>query len=616
MTNGAHLPDLNRGPGWRTWAGIAEESFSVVVLLLMMGLPLLEALFRGVFENSIPGSVSLVRHGTLWIAFSGAALASREERHLGFGTGFASASDSTWNTVRKVLAYGTAAGVSLVLAYASFQLVNIERENPAAIGNYLPLWIAESIIPLGLALAAWRFTTRSSSRWSWKLATLAVVGIVISLALIPADFRPDLFWPGMIMLVATVLMGAPIFILMGGAAALSFYAMGEADLEITSLVAIPTAAYEIVTDPFLPAIPLFTAAGTVMALGKTSRRLTDLFRAAFGWLPGGVAIATMLVFAFFTTFSGASGVTILALGGLLMPLLLNEKYPERFSLGLVTSAGSLGMLLPPCLPVILLAVTARTPIDKMYVAGFLPALLLIGLLGAYSVWTARRSEARNTSLSWENLKAEILRAKWEIFLPVLVLGGIFGGLTTLVEAAALTLLYTIITVCFIHRDYSWKSGLWNALVQSTILTGGILIIIGMAKGFTDYLIEAEIVADAVEWVTTTIESKFVFLLVLNLLLLVVGCLMDIVSAIIVVVPMILPMAEAYGIAPTHIGIIFLVNLEIGFLTPPVGMNLFMSAYTFGKPLTQVYRAALPFILLWAIAVLLVSYVPWFTQVFM
>ncbi len=616
MSNGAHLPDLQRGQGWRRRIAIAEEGFSVVVLLLMMGLPLLEAVFRSLFENSIPGSVLLVRHGTLWIAFSGAALASREDRHLGFGAGFSNAPESTWNSLRKVLAYGTAAGVAFVLAYAAFRLVSIERDNPASIGNYLPLWLAEAVMPLGLALAAWRFVTRASSRWSWRLAAFIVLLAILLFSQLPAELRPDLFWPGMVLLVSMVLLGAPIFILMGGAAALSFYCIGEADLEITSLVAIPTAAYEIVTDPFLPAIPLFTAAGTVMALGNTSRRLTDLFRAAFGWLPGGVAVATMLVFAFFTTFSGASGVTILALGGLLMPLLLNEKYPERFSLGLVTSAGSLGMLLPPCLPVILLAVTARTPIDKMYIAGFLPALLLIALLGAYGVWTARRSGARNTAFSKDVFFKEIRRAKWEILLPVMVLGGIFGGLTTLVEAAALTLLYTIVTVCFIHRDYSWKDGLWNALVQSAILTGGILIIIGMAKGFTDYLIEAEVVASAVEWVTETIQSKIVFLLVLNLLLLIVGCLMDIVSAIIVVVPMILPMAQAYGIPPTHIGIIFLVNLEIGFLTPPVGMNLFMSAYTFGKPLTQVYRAALPFILLWAIAVLLVSYVPWFTQVFL
>jgi tripartite ATP-independent transporter DctM subunit len=334
-----------------------------------------------------------------------------------------------------------------------------------------------------------------------------------------------------------------------------------------------------------------------------------VFAALAGWLKGGPAIVTVLVCAFFTSFTGASGVTILALGGLLMPVLLAARYTEKNALGLLTAAGSLGLLFPPSLPVILYGIVSHTPVNQMFLGGFAPGLLMLGL----AAWWGRRQGAAAGAPTQRfdagEARRAVSEAKWELLLPVVVLVGLYGGFATLVEAAALTALYAFIVETFVYRDLNLVKDTPRVMTMCGILVGGVLLILGVALGFTSYLVDAEIPARAVTWVKGSIESPLVFLFLLNLFLLAVGCLMDIFSAIVVVVPLIAPMGEAFGINPIHLGIIFLANMELGYLTPPVGMNLFLSSYRFGKPLPEVYRSVIPMLLVLLAGVFLITYIP-------
>ena len=362
-------------------------------------------------------------------------------------------------------------------------------------------------------------------------------------------------------------------------------------------------------DETLPVLPLFTFTGYILAESNASERLVRAFRGLFGWLPGGMAVMTTVVCAFFTTFTGASGVTILALGGLLYPVLVKENYPKDFSMGLLTASGSIGLLFPPALPVIIYGVVAGVPIDRLFVAGLVPGLILVGAVALLGVRTAvrsneivrRRFELREAALGvWE--------AKWELLVPVVALGAYFSGLASLLESAALTTLYVLGVQVLVHRDLGPKH-LITVARDSAALVGGVLIIFGVAMGLTNYLNDAMVPSMVLEWVEARVESRWVFLAALNLFLLAVGCLMDIFSALVVVVPLILPLGQHFGVDPIHLGIVFLANLELGFLTPPVGMNLFLSSIRFERPLPQVYRMVLPFLAVLLLSVLLITYVP-------
>ena len=401
-------------------------------------------------------------------------------------------------------------------------------------------------------------------------------------------------------------LGAPIFVLLGGAVILLFWN----DWGVLAAISVET--YRIVVHPMLPTIPLFTMAGFFLAESGASERLIRFFRAWFGWIPGGTPVVTILVCAFFTSFTGGSGVTILALGGLLFPMLLRENYSGRFSTGLLTASGSLGLLFPPSLPVILYGIRSQTPINRLFLAGILPGIVLITLV---ALWSVRQGLVQRVERppfrikeAWESFKA----AKWEVIIPGIILVGIFGGLVTIVEAAAVTVVYTFIIEAFVYKDLKLGKDIVPTMVQGATLIGGVLIIMGTAMGLTSYLVDAQVPSRALHWVQAHIDSKLVFLLALNGALLLVGALMDIFSAIIVVVPIIVPMGLAYGIDPAHLGIIFLVNLELGYLTPPVGMNLFLSSYRFKMPLPKVYRAVVPYLIILAIGVLIITYVPWIT----
>lgn len=400
------------------------------------------------------------------------------------------------------------------------------------------------------------------------------------------------------------ILGTPIFVIMTLFALTAFHFAGEPASGITVEI------YRIASAPTLLTVPLFTFAGYMMAESKSPQRLLNLANAMLGKFPGGIAIVSLVVCAFFTAFTGASGVTIIALGGLLYPILKKEGYSEKFTLGIITTSGSLGLLFPPSLPIILYGIVAKVDIDKLFKAGILPGILLIIILSAWSmVQKKERNEKVEAQLAVVSFKQALWDARFEIPLPFLILGGIYGGFVTASEASALTAFYVFVMEVFLYKDIQIKKDIPHIIKESMTLVGAILLILCCALGLTNYLVDEEIPMKILAMMKQYIDSKYMFLLFLNIFLLIVGALMDIFSAIIVVVPIILPMAEEFGVDPIHLAIIFLTNLEIGFITPPVGINLFISSFRFEKPVLELYRASFPFLILLLIALLIITYVP-------
>jgi C4-dicarboxylate transporter, DctM subunit len=396
------------------------------------------------------------------------------------------------------------------------------------------------------------------------------------------------------------LLGTPLFIIMALAALVAFSFSG------VELSAIAIEIYKISSQATILTIPLFTFAGYLMAESKSPQRLLRLAEAALGWLPGGVAIVSLVICAFFTAFTGASGVTIIALGGLLFPILRNENYSEKFSLGLITTSGSLGLLFPPSLPIILYGLVAKVDIDDLFKAGILPGILLIVIL---SLWSIKNGNLSRKEFSFQELVSSFKGCYWEAILPVGILVGIYGGFTTTTEAAAITAFYILIIECFVYRDLNLVKDVPKVIWDSMSLVGGILLILCCALGLTNYLVDEEIPMQILKFMQEFLTNKYSFLFFLNVFLLVVGSLMDIFSAIIVVVPLITPIAAEFDVHPVHLAIIFLTNLEIGYITPPVGINLFISSFRFKKPMTELYRASFPFLLLLIMALMIITYVP-------
>ena len=397
------------------------------------------------------------------------------------------------------------------------------------------------------------------------------------------------------------LLGTPIYALMGGLALWLFHAAG---IEPSAVI---IALNRLADMPSLIAVPLFTFAGYMLAESKAPQRLVALAEAGLGWMPGGVAIGGLIACAMFTAFTGASGVTIIALGGLIYPLLRKQNYPEGFSLGLVTTTGSLGLLFPPSLPIILYALVGKVSVDKLFAASAIPGLILILLLAVYSVIVAKRHRVPRVPFSKGKLWHAVRAALWEIPLPFLIVGGIYGGIFTASEAAAVMCFYVFVVEALVYRDLSIRA-IPGVMVRSMVLVGAILIVLGTALGLTDYMIDAEIPARIFDALNAHIKSPWGFLALLNVFLLVVN-MIEIFSAIIIVVPIIVPVALKYQIDPIHLGALFLLNLEIGYMTPPLGLNLFLSSRRFEKPLPELYRATLPFWLALLAALALVTYVP-------
>jgi tripartite ATP-independent transporter DctM subunit len=565
------------------WSRSIENALIGSALLAMALFPVLEILLRTFFATGIPGNSGYVQNLTLWIGFIGAAVASREGRHLSLSTGLFTLSGRLGKIMASLSAFVSTA-VAAGLFWASFEFVRSELEAPTLIGGWLPLWLAEAVLPFAFTLITLRFITQAGG---WRDRCIAFLGIpaTAAIGLLLEPIAAQLVWPGIAALVLAALVGA------------------------VPIAAIPVETYRIIVSPAIPTIPLFTLAGFLLAEGKANERLFRLFRALFGWMPGGLAIVATLVCGFFATFTGASGVTILALGGLLLPVLLRDGYPEKFSLGLLTATGSIGLLFPPSLAVILYGVVAHVAIPDLFLAGVVPGLIMVGAICLYGLVTGVRAGASRPAFDLREAATAIWEAKWEILLPAVALFGIFGGYTTLIEAAAITVVYALIVETEIHRELSVTQDIPRILVKCGALIGGVFVILGVAMGLTNYLVDAQAPMAVLAWVETHVHSRFVLLLALNLLLLLTGCLMDIFSAIVVVVPLILPLGQAFGIDPLHLAMIFLVNLELGYLTPPVGMNLFLAAYRFDRPLIEIYRSGLPFLLILLLVVLLVTYLP-------
>jgi len=398
------------------------------------------------------------------------------------------------------------------------------------------------------------------------------------------------------------LCAAPIYAIIGAGALYAFHAAG------IDMSAVIVEMLRLASLPALIAIPLFTFSGFVLAESGAPRRMLDLMKAAFGWLPGGIATVALVTTAVFTAFTGASGVTIIALGGLLYPMLRQQGYSENFSLGLMTTTGSLGLLFPPSLPIILYGLVAKISIDRLFAAAAIPGLLIMAVLAAYCVFTGVREKAAVTKFSWKELGAAARAALWEIPLPFLIIGGIYGGLFTATEAASIMAVYVLVTEVFIYRDLKISTDLPRITAESMTLVGAIILVLGTALGLTNYFIDADVPARIFDWLHTFVTGKVMFLLILNAFLLVVN-MIEIFSAIIIVVPVIAPVAAQYGIDPVHLGVIFLLNLEIGYMTPPLGLNLFLASGRFGTPLAKLYGAVWKFWLLLLASLLIVTYMP-------
>jgi C4-dicarboxylate transporter DctM subunit len=587
----------------------AENGLATLALAGIMLLPLAEIAMRAIAQRGIPGAAPFTLNLTLWVGLLGAAIAAREGKLLTLATGEFLPKGPIATAAHLVGGF-VGAAIAMMFAVGGLALVSSERTAGTIIAVDVPVWISTLAFPIAFTVIAARLAWRASPTW-WGRA-IAALGIVAGYyaAQNYQLFEGRALMPWLITILVAGVLGAPIFALLGGIAMVAFFTDGSRP--IVPLIK----AYEELTSPSanLAAIPLFTLTGFFLAEGQSSARLLRALRALFGWMPGGTAMAAATLCAFFTLFTGGSGVTILALGGLLLPALLKEGYRERFAIGLLTASGSLGLLFPLSVPLILYAIVAQNVgIEDLFIGGLIPGFLMLGLLAMLGVREAIKTKAPTTPFRIGEAGGALWAAKWEMALPVVVLWALLGGYATTSESAALAALYALIVQRFIHRDLKSMKDVVRVAGECVGLVGGVLIILSVAVGLTNYLVNAQVPTQLIEWTQTHIESKAAFLLALNIFLLLVGTVMDIFSAIVVVVPLLLPLADAYDIGYVHLGVIFVANLELGYLHPPLGLNLLLASYRFKKSVLEVTWATLPMLGILAIGVLLITYVPWLTE---
>jgi|SoiMethySBSTD1v2_1073268.scaffolds.fasta_scaffold35746_2 C4-dicarboxylate transporter, DctM subunit len=595
--------------GPRALAHRLENVVATAALGGIMLLPLAEIALRRFISTGIPGSAAFTLQLTLWVGLLGAAIAARDGKLLTLATGeFLPKGRVTG--IAHAIGGAVGAGIAAMFAVGGVGLVLTERAVGDRIALDVPVWVSTLAFPIGFGLIALRLGWRASANWIGR--AIAAVAIVAGgyAATYFEIFEGQRLLPWIVGILAAGVLGAPIFALLGGIAMIGFFIDGSRP--IVPLIK----AYEELTSPSanLAAIPLFTLTGFLLAEGGASTRLLRALRALFGWAPGGTAVAAATLCAFFTLFTGGSGVTILALGGLLLPALLKEGYRERFAIGLLTASGSLGLLFPLSVPLILYGIVAQNvAIEDLFIGGLIPGVLMLALLAALGVREAIRSGAQRAPFQISEVLAGLWEAKWEMLLPIVVLWALLGGFATTSESAAIAALYALIVQRFIHRDVPSFKDVVRVAGDCVALVGGVLIILSVAVGLTNYLVNAQVPMRLIEWTQAHIESKALFLLALNVFLLLVGTVMDIFSAIVVVVPLMLPLADAYGITYVHLGVIFIANLELGYLHPPLGLNLLLASYRFKKSVLEVTWATLPMLGILAIGVLLITYVPWLTE---
>ena len=607
----------------RTLHGI-ESGIAVAAILLLALIPTAEIILRKLFRSGIPASAMYVYHLVLLVTFLGGTITSREGRHLSISAGVDLVKGPLRNWIEAFSAVISVA-VTSALFWSSISFIMIGF-SPGLMIGVIPIRIAALIMPVGYGIMTVRFVT--SKKLDRRGRILTVVGFLAGAfagispivnmlwtlgAAVPPfldgaavayyQFMEVMAVPAAVVIIAGAALGTPLFIVIAGIAFVLFSSSWG------SLEVIPNEAYTMLTSSSMPALPLFTLTGYLLSESKAGERLVRLFRSFFGWLPGGLAIMAVLVCTFFTTFTGASGVTILALGALLSFILVENGSKRETAIGLLTASGSVGLFFPPSLPIILYGVVAGINIKNLFVGGILPGVVMIIILSLMGYAASVRTGVKRTPFDLRAAAAAVRESIWEIMLPVVILLGFFLGFTTLVETSAIAVIYSFIVVVLIHRDLDVKE-LVGTVLRSLPVIGGILVILAVSRGLSYYIVDAEVPVTLSAWVVEHIGSKYVFLILLNIALLITGSLMDIFSAIVVVVPLIIPLGEIFGIHPVHLGIIFLANLELGYLTPPVGLNLFLASYRFEEPLLKVYRSVLPYFGVRLVAVILITYVPW------
>ena len=615
-----------------------ENGTVTAALVLLAALPTAAALLRVLFGGGLAASGEYVRHLTLWVALLGGVVTTRQKSHLALSSGLHQLADP-WGGRVRAAASAISVAVTTALAISALSLVLIAFDPTQDVGG-VPIRLAVAVLPLGFAGMAAHFVAhgfrkpgaRGLRQPGARAAVLLAIPAGLLIGIGPLVNALQVAAPGyfpsyalvdavaaaaaaarlplVLVLIGSAFIGTPIFVILSGFTLLQFLGSGGA-LEV-----VPDEAYAMLSQPLVPALPLFTVAGFILSESKAGERLIALFQAWFGWFRGGLPVMAVLLCAFFTTFTGASGVTILALGGLLLYMLQRNGYRERFSIGLLTSAGSIGLLFPPALPIIMYGVIAQIDIRQLFVGGFLPGVLMVLALAALGIFQAlrRRPDAatgQDSARPRFHLRPALQAARaaaWELALPVIVVALYFGGITTLVETAAAATIYVLLVATVVHRDIALRA-LPRVLAKCTPIIGGVMVILALAKGLSYFMVDAEVPTSLAAWVTGAISSRLLFLILLNLTLLVAGALMDIFSAIVVLAPLLIPLGVSYGIHPVHLGIIFLANLELGYLTPPVGINLFLASYRFEKDLVSVYRTVVPFLLILLVVVLVITYAP-------
>jgi len=614
MSNGARAgtdshatPDPVKRTGvWRV-AAEGENLLLVLALAAMLLLPVVEIILRHVFNTDISGSSAIVQHLCLIVGMLGGAVAARNRRLLALSPVQALLKGRA-RVAAQVFSSGFAAAICFFLCVASIKYVLAMKPLGKILVYGIPVWVIQLVLPLGFGLVTLRLIWHSTGKWLGRALALALAAAVASVAIAEPIPPERMEVPALVALGLATLLGAPVFTALGGAALILFWG------HELPILAVPLKHYSLTTNDLLPSIPIFTLAGYFLAESGASKRLVRVFQALVGQFRGGPAIVTALVCAFFTSFTGASGVTILALGGVLMPVLIAARYSERSALGLLTGAGSLGMLFPPCLPLILYAIVANTSahanltIHEMFLGGIGPGILLVIITAWWGIRKGPREAAERPTFRWREAWAALWAAKWELAIPPIAIGSLFM-VPTIVEAAAITATSALIIATVIHRELRPIRDLPRVITECGLLVGGVLLILGVALGFTHYLVDAQLPDKLVNWATSAVTSKLLFLLGLNLILLLVGGLVEIYAAIIVVVPLLVPLGVAFGIDPIHLGIIFLANMELGFLCPPVGLNLLLSSYRFNRPMPEVIRATFPMLLVLLLGVLLITYFP-------
>ncbi len=613
-----------------------EDGVVTAALLLLALLPALNAAIRLLFGGGVAVTTEYVRHLTLWVALLAGIVTTRQGAHLALSSGLHQL-PGPWGERLRAAASAVAVAVTTALAAGALSLLLLAFDPGQRVGA-VPIRAAVAILPLGFAAIAARFAAAAFARRRGRWAVLAAVplGLLIgcgplvnSLQVIAPAYFPSyalveavagaataLRLPLVLALVAAAFIGTPIFVLLSGFTLLQFLATGGAPEVVAD------EAYAMLSQPLVPALPLFTFAGFVLSESKAGERLIRVFRTWFGWFRGGLGVMAVVLCAFFTTFTGASGVTILALGGLLLYMLVRNGYRNDFAVGLLTSSGSIGLLFPPALPIIMYGVIAQIDIRQLFVGGFLPGVVMVVALAGYALLHGARRRAAGAAAGAEaaarrepaaafSLRQALLAARgaaWELALPLVVVLLYFGGVTTLVETAAAAALYVLLVEMVVHRDITVRT-LPRVLAKCTPIIGGVMVILAVARGLSYFMVDAEVPARLVEWVSSGISSRLLFLILLNLTLLAAGALMDIFSAIVVLGPLLIPLGISYGVHPVHLGIIFLANLELGYLTPPVGINLFLSSYRFERDLVSIYRTVVPFLILLFAVVMVITYVP-------